>query len=159
MDVAEVSTRVAEGVAEVIRDHIVQEGPLLPILHDVQHRFGFIPPEAVPLIARALNLSRAEVHGVISYYPHFRSAPAHGPVLQLCEAESCLACGAAELRARVLGRPHCEALAVETVYCLGLCAQSPAAMLDGRVHARLTPQRLDRLIDDALKVAPAGEAP
>lgn len=160
MDIAEVSTGVpeviAEGVAEVIRSHAGQEGPLLPVLHDVQHRFGFIPPEAVPLIARALNLSRAEVHGVISYYPHFRSAPAHGPVLQLCEAESCLACGAAELRARVLGRPDCEALAVETVYCLGLCAQSPAAVLDGRLLARLTPKRLDRLIDGVLSAANAG---
>jgi formate dehydrogenase subunit gamma len=151
MDAAELSS----AVAEVIRGHAGQEGPLLPILHDVMHRFGWIAPEAVVLIARALNLSRAEVHGVISYYPHFRTTPARGPVLQLCEAESCLACGAAELRARVLGRPDHEALEVETVYCLGLCAQSPAVMLDGRAHARLTPQRLDRLIDGALRGATA----
>jgi len=155
MDAAELSS----AVAEVIRDHAGQEGPLLPILHDVMHRFGWIAPEAVVLIARALNLSRAEVHGVISYYPHFRTTPARGPVLQLCEAESCLACGAAELHQRVLGRADRERLTVETVYCLGLCAQSPAAVLDGQLQARLTPQRLDRLIDRCLQAAPAaGEA-
>jgi formate dehydrogenase subunit gamma len=129
-------------------------GALLPILHEVQDALGCIPPEAVGEIAKGLNLSRAEVHGVITYYPHFRQQPAGRHVVQVCQAEACKACGADTLMARaqeVLGcAPHATradgAVTLEPVYCLGLCASSPAIMVDDRLHARMTPQRLDGLM-------------
>jgi NADH:ubiquinone oxidoreductase subunit E len=100
----------------------------------------------VPQIAEALNLSRAEVHGVITYYHHFRQQPARGPVLQVCRAESCRSVGGEALlqQARAAGR-----CTVEPVYCLGLCALSPAVMFQGQPHARVTPAKLDELMDDA----------
>ncbi len=130
-------------------------GALLPILHGIQDRLGYVPPGAQPVIARALHLSRAEVHGVVTFYHHFRSEPAGRHVLQVCRAEACQACGGEALLARSRERLGCSEAAptnaarshtVEPTYCLGLCAQSPAAMLDGRLHARLTPQRLDALL-------------
>lgn len=139
-----------------------QPGPLLPVLHAVQDTLGCIPPELVGEIAQALNLSRAEVHGVITYYHHFRSEPAGRHVLELCRAEACQAmggedlwrhaCASARLPAQG-GRTADGALSVEPVYCLGLCAQSPAALLDGRPHARLDAHRLDALMDRAREAA------
>lgn len=130
-------------------------GALLPVLHAVQDAFGLIPPELVGEIADGLNLSRAEVHGVITYYHHFRSEPAGRHVLEVCRAESCQAmgseglwqhaCDAAALSTEG-GTTADGSLTVEPVYCLGLCAQSPAAMLDGRPHARLDAGRLQALV-------------
>ncbi|MCB1578771.1 MAG: formate dehydrogenase subunit gamma, partial [Xanthomonadales bacterium] len=131
-------------------------GALLPILHGIQDALGHVPPAAVPVIAEALNLSRAEVHGVISFYHHFRSVAPGRHVLRLCRAEACQAMGArgveAHLRAR-LGIGFNEttadgALTLEPVYCLGNCACAPSAMLDDRVHGRLSVERIDRLIDN-----------
>lgn len=128
-------------------------GALLPVLHAVQDALGHVPAKAVPVIAQVLNLSRAEVHGVITYYHHFRSAPAGRHVVQVCQAESCKACGADALMAHARQVLGCGAhgtradgaFTLEPVYCLGLCAMSPAIMVDDRLHARMTPQKFDRL--------------
>ncbi|HET9642681.1 MAG TPA: NAD(P)H-dependent oxidoreductase subunit E [Burkholderiaceae bacterium] len=130
-------------VARIIEEHRPLEGPLMPVLHAVQHALGHVPPASVPQIAEALNLSRAEVHGVLTYYTHFRQAPAEGPVLQVCRAESCRTMGGEALLAQARAAGGC---CVEPVYCLGLCALSPAVMLDGVPHARMTPAKLVELM-------------
>ena len=140
-------------LAALLEAHRGQPGALLPLLHAVEERFGHVPPQAVPEIAQTLNLSRAEVHGVISYYHHFRQAPPGRHVVQVCRAEACQACGAEELLAhaeRVLGCASGTtradgAVTLEPVYCLGLCASSPAVQVDDRLHARVTPAQLDAL--------------
>jgi formate dehydrogenase subunit gamma len=144
-------------VREVLERRAAMPGALLPILHEVQDALGCIPPDLVPEIAGALNLSRAEVHGVISYYHHFRSEPAGRRVVQICRAESCQAMGADALLAHAQLRLGCGlhestkdgAFTLEPVYCLGLCALSPAMMLGDEPHARLTPQRFDALLAEA----------
>jgi formate dehydrogenase subunit gamma len=133
-------------VARVIAERRHLDGALMPVLHGVQDELGWVPPEAVGEIAQALDLSRAEVHGVLSYYHHFRQQPARGPVLQVCRAESCRTVGAEALLAHAHGTHGCT---VEPVYCLGLCAQSPAVMLQGRPHARMTTAKLDELLATA----------
>jgi formate dehydrogenase subunit gamma len=134
---------------EIIAPHLSREGALLPILHALQDAFGHVPREAVPLVARALNLSRAEVHGVVSFYHDFREAPHGRRVVKLCRAESCQAMGgetAARFLLGALGLPAAEpwggttpdgAVTVEAVYCLGLCAVSPAALIDGEPLGRV----------------------
>lgn len=129
-------------------------GPLLEVLHAVQAAFGFIPPEAIAPIAESLNLSRADVHGVVTFYHHFRSTPPGQHVLQLCRAESCQAVGGealAEHARKRLGVDFHERtpdgrFSLEPVYCLGHCACSPAVMLDGRPYGRMTPEQLDALL-------------
>lgn len=129
-------------------------GGLLPALHAVQDALGHVPDSAVPVLAEVFNLSRAEVHGVLSYYPHFRRTPAGKHVLQICRAEACQAMGAEALVAHAQQRLGCrigehdsaQAVTLEAVYCLGLCASSPALMLDERPHARITPELFDALI-------------
>jgi formate dehydrogenase subunit gamma len=130
-------------------------GAVLPILHALQAEFGYIDRAAVPLVADALNLSRAEVHGVVSFYHDFREAPPGRHVLKLCRAEACQSMGgdalAAETRER-LGVGWGETtpdgrITLEPVFCLGLCACAPAAMIDGRVVGRLDRSRLAALID------------
>ena len=145
-------------VSEAIAAHCDQPGALLPLLHAVQDALGYVPSEAVPLIARALDLSRAEVHGVISYYHFFRSEPPGRQVVQVCRAEACQACGAEELLAhaeRVLGCARHGtradgAVTLEPVYCLGLCAASPAVQIGAKLHARVTPERLEQLLAESL---------
>lgn len=130
------------------------EGSLLPILHGVQAEFGFVPQECLPFIAEALNISRAEVHGVVSFYHDYRSQPAGRHVLKVCRAEACQSMGADALAARLqqlLGIGFHEttsdgAVTLEPVYCLGLCACAPAAMLDGDVIGRLDAERLDEIV-------------
>lgn len=121
---------------EIIAAHADLEGPLLPILHEIQAVFGCVPAQAVPIIAGALNLSRAEVHGVISFYHDFTAAPAEGRGVKLCRAEACQARGVEALVAQVGDKVH-----FEPVYCLGLCASGPAALIDGKPVARLTAER------------------
>ena len=143
---------------EIIGRHAAQAGGLLPALHELQDYLGHLPRELVPEIAEGFNISRAEIHGVISFYPDFRSEPVGRHVLRLCRAEACQAVGGEALAQHALRRLGCEfhstttngALTVEPVYCLGLCAQSPAAMLDGQPYARLTREKLDALLDKAL---------
>jgi formate dehydrogenase subunit gamma len=136
-----------ERAAAVIDAHRGAEGALLPMLHALNAAFGHVPAAAIPLVAQALNLSRAEVHGVVSFYHDFRATPPPPHVVRLCRAEACQARGgealAAHARARLGGA---EAVGLEDVYCLGLCASGPAAMIDGAPVGRLTPQRLDALV-------------
>ena len=135
------------------------EGPLLPILHEVQDEFGFVPQESLPVIAEALNLSRAEVHGVMTFYHDYRNHPAGRHVLKLCRAEACQSVGGDALAERVqklLGIGFHEttldgAVTLEPVYCLGLCSCAPAAMLDGEIHGRLDGAAIDQLVQEARK--------
>jgi formate dehydrogenase subunit gamma len=147
----------ADRAAELIAGRCDEPGALLPILHTLQHEFGYIDRAAVPLVANALNLSRAEVHGVVSFYHDFRKAPPGVHVLKLCRAEACQSMGAdalaAEARERLrVGWGETTAdgrITLEPVFCLGLCACAPAAMLDGRVFGSLDRPRLRALIDRA----------
>jgi formate dehydrogenase subunit gamma len=131
-------------IAEILEAHRGLEGPLLPILHAVQKDFGFIPEAAVPQIAKGLGLSKAEVHGVVSFYHDFREKPAGRHVLKLCRAEACQAVGADRVAGAVkaaLGIDWHETtpdgrVTLEPVFCLGLCACGPAAMVDGRLVGR-----------------------
>jgi formate dehydrogenase subunit gamma len=141
----------------LIRSYLDREGPLLPILHALQDEFGYIDQAAAPLIAEALNITRAEVYGVITFYHDFRHAPAGRHVLKLCRAEACQSAGgdplAAHAEARLGVRMGSTAadggVTLEPVYCLGLCAVAPSAMLDGRVVGRLDESRLDALLAEA----------
>lgn len=144
-------------VVAIIDRHLSAEGPLLPILHDVQAAFGLIPEAAQPVIARALGLSRAEVHGVVSFYHDFRSAPAGRQVLRVCRAEACQAMGAdtlAEGLRAALGLDWHETtpdgrLTLEPVFCLGLCACAPAAQMGDRLVGRADLPRLLALAAEA----------
>jgi formate dehydrogenase subunit gamma len=135
-------------IAAIVHAHASEDGPLLPILHAVQARFGHIGEGAVRSIAASLNLSRAEVHGVVSFYHDFCTHPAAQPVLKLCRAEACQARGVEDLVAAAEARARGR-VTLEPVWCLGLCAVGPAAMLGGAVHARLDAQALAALIEAA----------
>ena len=138
----------------LLTQHQGQAGGLLPLLHDIQDRMGFVPAGAVPLIAQAMNLSRAEVHGVISYYHHFRTTPAGKVVLQICQAEACQSVGAEALTEhakRALGIDFHEttpdgSVTLEPVYCLGHCACGPSIMMGEKLHARVDQKSFDRLL-------------
>jgi len=131
-----------------------QPGPLLLVLHAIQDEFGYIPADVVPLVATGLNLSRAEVHGVVTFYHYFRRSPPGRHVVQLCRAESCQAMQAGVLEAHIKQRLNLEfhqttadgKFSLEPVYCLGNCACSPAVMIDGELHGRLSPARFDELL-------------
>jgi formate dehydrogenase subunit gamma len=131
-----------------------EPGPLLRVLHGVQDAFGYIPPAAVSVVADGLNLSRAEVHGVISFYHYFRQTPPGRHTIYLCRAEACQSMGARTLEAHAQAQLGIEfhettadgALTLEPVYCLGNCALSPAVMIDGRVFGRVTLARFDALV-------------
>jgi len=149
-------------LADLVAAHRHEAGALLPLLHGVQDALGYIPADSVEVIAQALNLSRAEVHGVISYYHHFRSEPAGRLQLQICRAESCQSMSAEALWKQACAQLDCAsaggtspdgAATLEPVYCLGLCAASPAMTLNGQPHARLSPEKLKRLLDQAGSVA------
>ena len=143
--------------AEIIAEHAKQEGATLVILHALQEAFGYIPEAAIPMVAQALNLSRAEVHGVFTFYHDFRHKPAGRHVLKLCRAEACQAAGGDALAARAesklgvsLGHTTADdRVTLEPIYCLGLCATAPSAMLDGRLIGRLDEKRLDALVAEA----------
>ncbi|CAM5282108.1 formate dehydrogenase subunit gamma [Eoetvoesiella caeni] len=145
---------VLQVTQQAVRHYKGQRGNLLPILHAVQHALGYIPASAVPELAKALQLSRAEIHGVISFYAHFRDQPAGKVVLEICRAESCQAMGGEQLAQHAEQTLGCGfhattadgRVTLEPVYCLGLCAQSPAIMVNGQPHARMTPSKLDRLL-------------
>jgi formate dehydrogenase subunit gamma len=130
-------------------------GALLPVLHGVQEALGYVPEDAVPLIAREMNLSRADVHGVISFYHFFRSHPSGRRVIYVCRAESCQAMGAVTLEKHIKQRLGVDfhqttadgAYTLEPVYCLGNCACSPAIMVDDELQGRMTPTRFDAWLD------------
>jgi formate dehydrogenase subunit gamma len=147
----------ADRGAEIIAQHSDLEGATLVILHALQEAFGYVPEAAIAMIASELNLSRAEVHGVFTFYHDFRHQPAGRHVLKLCRAEACQAAGGdalAERAERSLGTAigHTSAdgrVTLEPIYCLGLCATAPSAMLDGRLVGRLDAARLDALLAEA----------
>ena len=126
-------------------------GALMPALHAIQDELGYIPDSAIALLADALNLSRAEVHGTISFYHDFRTAPPGRHVLRVCRAEACQAMGAEALVTHVRGALGCDfhgtgrGVTLEEVFCLGNCACAPAVMIDGRLHGRVTTGRFDEL--------------
>lgn len=147
---------VAERTLAIVSELKNLEGPLLPILHAIQHEYGHVPQAALPLIARELNLSRAEVHGVVTFYHEFREHPAGQHVVRLCRAEACQSRGGREIadHARKLldldwnettpdGR-----VTLEPVYCLGLCSVAPSAEIDGQLHGRLDAEELTALIKE-----------
>lgn len=142
---------------EIIARHAAREGAVLPMLHDVQHAFGYVPEPVIPMIAEVLNISRAEVHGTFTFYHDFRHEPAGKHVLKFCRAEACQAAGGDHLCARAeqkLGVKIGETTAddrvtFEPIYCLGLCSVAPSAMLDGKIYGRLDEKRVDALISEA----------
>lgn len=145
---------VADTVSEIVDDWKHTAGALLPVLHALQARLGFVPPDSVPAIARALNLSRAEVHGVISFYHDFRSEPGGRHRVQICRAEACQSVGARELEAHAcatLGVAVGEttedgAVTLDAVYCLGNCACGPSVRVGDSVYARVDAAKLDELL-------------
>ena len=131
-------------IRQILAAHAGVEGPLLPILHAIQAEYGWIPDGIVPVLAKALNLSRAEVHGTISFYHDFRRSPPPAHVVRLCRAEACQAMGGEALADHARERLAGEAgVALEEVFCLGNCAAAPSATVDGRLVGRLDPGRLD----------------
>lgn len=146
-------------VERLIADHPPRQDSLLPVLHAIQTELGWVPPDATPAIARALNLSRAEVHGVISFYHHFRTSPPGRHVVQLCRAEACQARGAATLETQALallgvdfhGTTADGAITLEPVYCLGNCACGPSLRVDDAVLGRVDGARFERLVADLRK--------
>ncbi|PBB69442.1 formate dehydrogenase subunit gamma [Mesorhizobium sp. WSM4312] len=148
------STEIASRTAAIIQEMKGLEGPLLPILHEIQEEFGHVPQAALPVIADGLNLSRAEVHGVVTFYHDFRARPAGRHVLKLCQAEACQSMGSDSVAAKIkqlLGIGFHEttsdgSVTLEPVYCLGLCACSPSAMLDGEVIGRLDSEKIDEIL-------------
>ena len=147
-----------EAVRRIAADLKGRPGPLLEVLHAIQAQLGYVPPAAVPLVAAELNLSRAEVHGVITFYHDFRTAPPGRHLLQLCRAESCQAMGCDRLEASVKARLNIDfhettadgAVTLEPVYCLGNCALSPAIMIDGELHGRVTAEKFELLLQSEL---------
>lgn len=148
-------TDIPARTAAVISEYRGLEGPLLPILHGLQEEFGYVPHESYQVIADALNLSRAEVYGVVSFYHDFRKAPAGRHVLKLCQAEACQSMGSDKVAAkikRLLGIDFHEtardgSVTLEPVYCLGLCACSPSAMLDGELIGRVGDDEIDEMLE------------
>ena len=144
----------AAEAAGIIRAHVGLDGAALPMLHALQAAFGHVPEAAVPMVADALNLSRAEVHGIISFYHDFKHSPPGRQVLRLCRAEACQSMGGVELAERLLDRWQIAwggtradgAVTVEPVFCLGLCACAPAALLDDVPLGRLTEAKLSDLL-------------
>ncbi|XAZ23189.1 formate dehydrogenase subunit gamma [Sinorhizobium sp. B11] len=154
--------RVAQGditgrIRSIVDDLRSLEGPLLPIVHEIQEQFGYVPQEALPVISEELNLSRAEVHGVVTFYHDYRDHPAGRHVLKLCRAEACQSMGGDALAERIktlLGIDFHQttldgSVTLEPVYCLGLCACAPAAMLDGEVHGRVDGELAAELVAEA----------
>jgi formate dehydrogenase subunit gamma len=146
-----------EAVGEICAHGKAEPGPLMPILHAVQAKLGFVPHDAVPLIARELNLSIAEVHGVVSFYHYFRKERGGRHVVHLCRAEACQSVGARALEVHAKqslgidfhGTTRDGALSLEPVYCLGNCALGPSIMIDERLHGRVSAQRFDELMANA----------
>lgn len=144
-----------ETIDTILAGSAAEPGALLPTLHAIQDAVGYIPGDAVPQIASAFNLSRAEIHGVITFYHHFRSSAPAAHTIQVCRAESCQSMGADRLLAHAEKALGCRlhersadgAFALEPVYCLGQCATSPAIMIDDAVYARVSTDKFDRLLD------------
>jgi formate dehydrogenase subunit gamma len=137
-------------VRAIATQHLSERGPLMPVLHDVMEELGHVTPEDVATVADVLNLSVAEVHGVVSFYADFRTEPPAAHTVALCRGEACQSVGAAALYDGTRARAEALAAGVEVteVFCLGNCALGPSGTVDGRLHGRLTPDRLDALTED-----------
>ena len=151
---------IMQSVGQLVMAKRHLPGALLPILHDIQTCVGYVPDEAVPLIAQQLNLSRAEVHGVVTFYHFFRHEPAGQQVVQICRAEACQSMGADKLWSHACNRLKNQggtttdgASTLEPVYCLGLCSSSPAMVVNDKLHARVDTDKFDRLVSAARSVA------
>lgn len=148
-------------IHSILASSNTEQNNLLPVLHAIQDAAGFIPPDSLPDIAGAFNLSRAEVHGVITFYHHFRTTPPAKHTVRICCAEACQSMGAEQLIAHAEKSLGCGlheknadgSFSLEPVYCLGQCATSPAMMLDDALHARVTLEKFDRLVDQAKESA------
>jgi formate dehydrogenase subunit gamma len=147
----------SDRASEIVAAHSSLDGPVMPILHALQEEFGCIPEEAVPLVATALNLSRAEIHGTITFYHDFRRRPPGRHVLKLCRAEACQAMNGPQLARDLLDSLGMDwgattqdgSLTIEGVYCLGLCACAPSALYDGEPVGRLDREKLDAVVREA----------
>lgn len=151
---------IAVAPEQLVQRHAQPGRSLLAVLHAIQDELGCVPADTVAPLARAMNLSRAEVHGVITYYHHFRTQPAAPVTVQLCRAEACRSMGTEVLAQHIEAHTGCRfdaehrvgaAVELESVYCLGQCALSPALMLNGTLHAKVTPQKFDALFAAASK--------
>ena len=147
---------------QLVQRHALSGRSLLAVLHAIQDELGFVPPATVAPLARAMNLSRAEVHGVLTYYHHFRTRAPAPVTVQLCRAEACRSMGTEALAQHIEARTGCRfdgghqeahgaAVGLESVYCLGQCALSPALTINGTLHAKVTPQKFDALLAAAAK--------
>lgn len=143
----------------IVTEHAGQIGALMPILHAVQEKLGFVPETAIPILANRLNLSRAEVYGVVHFYHDFRSGPSGTHVIQVCRAEACQAMGSVALEEHIkhtLGVDYGQTTAdgqftLQPVYCLGNCACTPTLRIDDQIHARVTPKRFEQLLQALLE--------
>ena len=148
LDRIELTTRIT-------RELMHKPGALLPVLHAIQDELGYVPEDVVPVVAKVLNLSRAEVHGVISFYHLIRSEPPGKKIVYICRAESCQAMGSGALETHAKAHLNIDyhqttqdgTISLEPVYCLGNCACSPAIMIDEKVHSRVTPALFDQLVE------------
>lgn len=148
------TTGDSDAVRTIVAGLKHEPGALLPVLHAIQDALGYVPPDSVPIIADELNLSRAEVHGVITFYHYFRDTPPGKHTIRLCRAESCQSMNSSDLESHVkerLGIGYHEttpdgAISLEPVYCLGNCACSPAIMVDRDIYGRVTPERFDDIV-------------
>jgi formate dehydrogenase subunit gamma len=148
------SSSDSDTVRQIVADMKDRPGPLIEVLHAVQTALGYVPPAAIPILAEALNLSRAEVHGVVTFYHFFRETPPGRHTVSVCRAEACQSMGADALVEHAKSRLGVDfhettpdgKFSLEPVFCLGNCACSPAAMIDGRLYGRVTPERFDALI-------------
>ncbi|KUZ67141.1 NAD(P)H-dependent oxidoreductase subunit E [Burkholderia ubonensis] len=153
---------ISEAPDALVARHAHGGRSLVAVLHAIQDEAGYVPPGCVAPLAKALNLSRAEVHGVLTYYHHFRTEPPARVTIQMCRAEACRSMGCEALAAHAQARTGCTfdasqagavapgAVALESVYCLGLCAQSPSMTVNGVLHAKVTPEKFDALLADAV---------
>ena len=144
----------AKAVEDIVAALQQKPGALLPVLHEIQNEIGFIPADAIPIIAKGLNLSRAEVHGVVSFYHYFRSAPSGRNIIQICRAESCQAMGSRELEVHAKQSLKIDfhqttadgEVTLEPVYCLGNCACSPAVRVGDDIYGHVDPQKFDEIV-------------
>ena len=144
-------------ISRIVRELKAKPGALLPILHGIQEELGYVPEDAVPIIASEMNLTRAEDHGVVTFYHDFRSHPPGRHIVRICQAESCQAAGSAALTAHVKKRMGIDfhqttadrSCSLEPVYCLGNCALSPSVMVDKEVFGRVTEKRFDEILEEA----------
>lgn len=153
----DVADPVSARIRAVADARSAEPGPLLEILHDIQHEFGFLPPSTTPVVGDVLNLSRAEVHGAISFYSDFHTAPPAAVTVAVCRGEACQAVGAEALADHAKSRLGVDigaqaedgSVGLEQIFCFGNCALGPTATVAGRLHGRVTADRLDALIDEA----------